>query len=198
MTIPCFCVEKDLFDLAYDLLVQIPNLLADVESVKEGRLAYAQMQANVGGFIRKLHWWRDENLFPRAAQFVPGESPWSIEKAVALIADGTIFDFSFARGLSHYFAAILLMANFGQRCVDTLPMHPEQAIRWIVMIVQKQAVENERGFLWPWFVPLRIAHFSGFATGVAELLPLCERLEREYYWPILQSERYMLYSQQKQ
>lgn len=190
-------INKDLFDLSYDLLVQIPDLLANVESVKKGQLNPAKMQANVAAFVTQLRRWGQEALFPRAAFYAPTVTEWSIEKVVANIDDGTIASFTFARGLCHYLAAVIIMSQFGQRCIDALPVTPDRAVHSILLIVEKQALRDEQGCLWPWLVPLRIAHFSGIAASMPQIIALCVQLERRYSWPILQSERYEIYSEQQ-
>ena len=187
---PWTYIRKDLFDHAYDLLVHIPGLLADAEGFRDGKVALADLQGKTIALIGKINRWTEDHLYPEAASFRPEVSSWDLSTVITFIDQGIISDYSFARGLAHYFAALLMLAQLGQRSVDALRISPEEAIRCIVVIIQKHALGSPVGCLWPWLVPLKASHFSSFVRAVPEVISLTVQLERRYSWPILQSERY--------
>ena len=196
ITIPWTYIDKDLFDYSYDLLVQIPQLLASLDGFKEDKISLPEINAEICGFIVLINKWKEDYLFP-AASLLTQVTEWDLETVMRCVETGVILDFTFARSLTHYLAAILLIARFSQRYEKLLPVGPHRAIQGILLIIRKHALGLERGALWPWIQPLRIAHFSSSSTTFADIVGLSVQLQRRFSWPILESERYELYARSR-
>lgn len=205
-TIPWTYQPKNLFDHAMDLLVQIPDLVASVDLFRKGELKPAAMDAQVRSFIKQLHSWK-ASILSHAAEDLFHTTTVDLDDLITTLQPNSPARFCFARGLTHYLAAILLISRFGPPYISHLPFPPDLCARSILNITEKMTLSSmpndysnpgSAASLWPWIQPLRIACFTptGNEQTSRDLTELCMRLEKKFGWGILDSERYRMFQKE--